>query len=130
MAEPLYEAQSFFPEKCIDCPSLVGLIEDGIISPGDATSQEVNDALEEYAAVGGENFDFDACDGPLVGTVEIDAFVIMCNNPVWNEITSTEEPVKPRWPYVRDSEVFIANTVTPSRQNIASTLSDELTALD
>ena len=63
MAEVTYEAQQYFPLKCIECPWLVGLIEDGYISPNEISQAEVMDALREYC----NDQNFETCEGPIIG---------------------------------------------------------------
>ena len=60
MSEILYNAQQYFPKKCVNCPFLVGRIEDGDISPEDPTQEEVMSVIEEEA----KSFNFETCPGP------------------------------------------------------------------
>ncbi len=76
MSEILYPAQEHFPERCVRCPWLVGLIEDAVISPDEISEQEVADALSEHAG----DIDFADCDGPDV-ELNYQEVVITCMNP-------------------------------------------------
>lgn len=62
MSKILYEAQQYFPRKCVQCPFLIGLIEDGEISLGEVNQSEVIAVLREEA----EEHNFEHCPGPLV----------------------------------------------------------------
>ena len=62
MTENLYDAQRYFPPKCRECPTLVGLIEDGYISPDEVSKAEVVKAIREAEL----DYNFEACPGPRV----------------------------------------------------------------
>lgn len=56
----LYDAQQYFPPKCVECPYLIGLIEDGHISPREVGKAEVMDSLRGFS----RDVNFEACEGP------------------------------------------------------------------
>jgi len=62
MSELLYKAQQYFPSKCFECPFLIGLIEDGEISPGEVSQDEVIAVIREEA----KSHNFETCPGPTI----------------------------------------------------------------
>jgi hypothetical protein len=77
-----YPDQQFFPERCRDCPFLVGLIEDGYLL-GSVTKKYVEGVLASDMA------DINVCSGPLIFQ-EGDETDLTCATLFLRELTSNE----------------------------------------
>lgn len=54
-----YKAQEFFPPQCVECPTLVGLIEDGLLLGDDISREQVAKILNDSQMT-----DIETCPGP------------------------------------------------------------------
>lgn len=59
-----YAAQEFFPKQCVECPTLVGLIEDGVISIDNPSEAAVRRAVADTLS-SDYLTDETSCNGPV-----------------------------------------------------------------